>query len=84
MLCLEEKWEMFLLILSQISSGSAIPLGAIMLLALPDDHSIEFSHGLVLIIMGLSISWNAAATNKYVCMYILKFFLCFYFTKKKQ
>lgn len=51
------------IILSQISSGSAIPLAAILLLALPDDPSTAFTHGLVLTIMGLSISWNAAATN---------------------
>lgn len=54
------------IILSQISSGSAIPLGAVLLLALPDDPSTGVAHGLVLFIMGLSISWNAAATNKYV------------------
>ncbi|XP_020241473.1 uncharacterized protein LOC109819913 isoform X2 [Asparagus officinalis] len=51
------------IILSQISSGSAIPLGAVLLLALPDDPSTGVAHGLVLFIMGLSISWNAAATN---------------------
>lgn len=54
------------IILSQISSGSAIPLAAILLLALPDDPSTGAAHGLVLFIMGLTISWNAAATNKYV------------------
>jgi hypothetical protein len=54
------------IILSQISSGSAIPLAAILLLVLPDDPSTAFMHGLVLFIMGLSISWNAPATNKYV------------------
>lgn len=52
------------IVLSQISSGSAIPLAAILLLALPDDPSTAFMHGLVLFIMGLSISWNAPATNK--------------------
>ncbi|GMN33737.1 hypothetical protein TIFTF001_004312 [Ficus carica] len=51
------------IILSQISSGSAIPLAAVLLLALPDDPSTAFIHGLVLFIMGLSISWNAPATN---------------------
>ncbi|XP_050206048.1 uncharacterized protein LOC126655790 isoform X2 [Mercurialis annua] len=50
--------------LSQISSGSAIPLAAILLLVLPDDPSSAVSHGLVLFIMGLCISWNGAATNK--------------------
>ncbi|XP_056168617.1 uncharacterized protein LOC115661906 isoform X3 [Syzygium oleosum] len=51
------------IILSQISSGSAIPLAAVLLLALPDDPSTAFMHGLVLFIMGLIISWNAPATN---------------------
>ncbi|KAL5751528.1 hypothetical protein ACOSQ2_022035 [Xanthoceras sorbifolium] len=51
------------IILSQISSGSAIPLAAVLLLALPDDPSTAFVHGLVLFIMGFCISWNAAATN---------------------
>ncbi|KAK9713446.1 hypothetical protein RND81_06G027500 [Saponaria officinalis] len=51
------------IILSQISAGSAIPLAAILLLGLPDDPSTAFLHGLVLFVMGLIISWNAAATN---------------------
>ncbi|XP_057970559.1 uncharacterized protein LOC131159559 [Malania oleifera] len=51
------------IILSQISSGSAIPLAAVLLLVLPDDPTTAFMHGLVLFIMGLSISWNAPATN---------------------
>ncbi|KAK4790104.1 hypothetical protein SAY86_017408 [Trapa natans] len=51
------------IILSQISSGSGIPLAAILLLALPDDPSTAFTHGLVLFIMGFCISWNGAATN---------------------
>ncbi|KAJ1379903.1 MFS transporter superfamily [Sesbania bispinosa] len=51
------------IMLSQISAGSAIPLGAILLLALPDDPSTAFIHGLVLIIMGFSTAWNAPATN---------------------
>ncbi|XP_068638727.1 uncharacterized protein [Aristolochia californica] len=49
--------------LSQISSGSAIPLAAVLLLVLPDDPSTGFIHGLVLSIMGLCISWNGPATN---------------------
>ena len=53
------------IVLSQISSGSAIPLAAVLLLALPDDPSSGFIHGLIMFIMGLFISWNAAATNKY-------------------
>ncbi|XP_043722142.1 uncharacterized MFS-type transporter YwfA-like, partial [Telopea speciosissima] len=51
------------IVLSQISSGLAIPLAAVLLLALPDDPSTAFMHGLVLFIMGLSISWNTPATN---------------------
>ncbi|XP_015885374.2 uncharacterized protein LOC107420827 [Ziziphus jujuba] len=51
------------IILAQISSGSAIPLAAILLLALPDDPSSAFLHGLVLVIVGFCISWNAPATN---------------------
>ncbi|CAL1385782.1 unnamed protein product [Linum trigynum] len=51
------------IVLSQISSGSAIPLAAVLLLVLPDDPSTGFIHGLVLFIMGLSISWNGPATN---------------------
>ncbi|KAE9449970.1 hypothetical protein C3L33_18123, partial [Rhododendron williamsianum] len=35
------------IILSQISSGSAIPLAAILLLVLPDDPSTAFMHGTV-------------------------------------
>ncbi|CAL9102422.1 unnamed protein product [Musa acuminata var. zebrina] len=51
------------IILSQISSGSAIPLAALLMLVLPDDPSMGLAHGIVLFIMGLSISWNAPATN---------------------
>ncbi|XP_059642105.1 uncharacterized protein LOC132284062 isoform X1 [Cornus florida] len=51
------------IMLSQISSGSAIPLAAILLLVLPDDPSTAFMHGLVLFVMGLIISWNGPATN---------------------
>ncbi|OMO56058.1 Major facilitator superfamily [Corchorus capsularis] len=51
------------IILSQISAGSAIPIAAVLLLALPDDPSTAFSHGLVFFIMGFFISWNAPATN---------------------
>lgn len=54
------------IILSQISSGSAIPLAAVLLLALPNDPSSGFVHGLAMFIMGLFISWNGPATNKYV------------------
>ncbi|KAJ9673810.1 hypothetical protein PVL29_023390 [Vitis rotundifolia] len=51
------------IILAQISSGSAIPLAALLLLVLPDNPSTAAMHGLVLFIMGLCISWNAPATN---------------------
>ncbi|KAL5777167.1 hypothetical protein ACOSP7_010093 [Xanthoceras sorbifolium] len=51
------------IILAQISSASAIPLAAILLLVLPDDPTTTFMHGLVMVIMGLCISWNAPATN---------------------
>ncbi|KAL3845799.1 hypothetical protein ACJIZ3_003202 [Penstemon smallii] len=51
------------IILSQISSGSAIPLAAIMLLVVPNKPSTMFLHGLILFITGFCISWNAAATN---------------------
>ncbi|XP_062099021.1 uncharacterized protein LOC133804921 isoform X2 [Humulus lupulus] len=52
------------IVLSQISSGSAIPLAAVLLLALPDDPSTAFIHGLMLFVMGCFISWNGPATNK--------------------
>ncbi|XP_073103986.1 uncharacterized protein [Elaeis guineensis] len=51
------------IVLSQISSGSAIPLAAVLLLVLPDDPSTGLAHAIVLFIMGLSVSWNAPATN---------------------
>lgn len=51
------------IVLSQISSGSAIPLAAILILGLPNDPSTGFIHGLVFFIMGLLITWNASATN---------------------
>ena len=52
------------IILAQTSSASAIPLAAILLLALPNDPSSGAAHGLVLFIVGFCISWNAPATNK--------------------
>nr|DAD21927.1 TPA_asm: hypothetical protein HUJ06_023390 [Nelumbo nucifera] len=72
------------IILSQISSVSAIPLAAVLMLVLPDDPSTAFLHGLVLFIMGLCISWNAPATNKYVlisplvCVQALLFIFAFF------
>lgn len=52
------------IILAQISSASGVPLAAVLLLFLPDSPSTAFVHGLVLIIVGFFISWNAPATNK--------------------
>lgn len=52
------------IILSQISSASAIPLAAILLLALPNNPSTIFTHSLALFITGFFISWNGPATNK--------------------
>ncbi|KAK7856201.1 uncharacterized protein LOC112039667 [Quercus suber] len=51
------------IILAQTSSASAIPLAAILLLALPNGPSSGAVHGLVLFIVGFCISWNAPATN---------------------
>ncbi|WCJ44486.1 Major facilitator superfamily protein [Euphorbia peplus] len=51
------------IILAQISSASAIPLAALLLLGLPDDQSTAAVHGLVLVVMGLFITWNGPATN---------------------
>ncbi|XP_026391282.1 uncharacterized protein LOC113286864 isoform X1 [Papaver somniferum] len=51
------------IILSQISAGSFIPLAWILMFGLPDDPSTGLKHGMVLFIMGLFTSWNAAATN---------------------
>ena len=73
------------IILSQISSGSAIPLAAILLLGLPDDPSSAFSYGLVFFIMGLIISWNAPATNKYVLSpNLVHFSSCFHICTYKD
>ncbi|XP_051139514.1 uncharacterized protein LOC127257185 isoform X2 [Andrographis paniculata] len=51
------------IILSQLSSGSGIPLAAILLLAVPGDPSTPLLHGLLLFVTGFFISWNAPATN---------------------
>ncbi|KAI3706152.1 hypothetical protein L1987_76410 [Smallanthus sonchifolius] len=51
------------IVLAQISSASAIPLGLLLLLALKDDPSTLVSHAIVLFIMGFFISWNGPATN---------------------
>ncbi|XP_058185108.1 uncharacterized protein LOC131302461 isoform X1 [Rhododendron vialii] len=51
------------IVLSQISSSSAIPLAAVLLLLLPYDPSTAFMHGFVLFSMGLVMTWCAPATN---------------------
>ncbi|XP_043719544.1 uncharacterized protein LOC122667348 [Telopea speciosissima] len=51
------------IVLAQISTGSAIPLAAALLLVLPYDPSTAFIHGFVLSITGFFIHWNSAATN---------------------
>eukprot|EP00249_Psilotum_nudum_P023751 c28972_g1_i3 orf=516-1583(-) len=52
------------IILAQISSILGVPLGAILLLALPDDPSTPVLHGFMFFITGLLISWCASGTNK--------------------
>jgi MFS family permease len=56
--------------LAQISSASALPLGAILLLALPNDPSTGVAHAVAFFVMGFAISWNASSTNKYECLSI--------------
>ncbi|XP_021802860.1 cysteine-rich receptor-like protein kinase 8, partial [Prunus avium] len=47
-----------------MTSGSTIPLAAVLLLVLPDESSFRLRHGLVLFIVGCFTSWNIPATNK--------------------
>ena len=51
------------IVLSQISSGSAVPLAAVLLRGLPADLSTGAAYGAVLFVMGMFISWNGPATN---------------------
>ncbi|RAL40664.1 hypothetical protein DM860_006734 [Cuscuta australis] len=51
------------IILAQISSASAVPLAAILLLALPTDPSFFSMYASVLLVTGFFISWNSPATN---------------------
>ncbi|KAL9258533.1 spinster-like protein [Drosera capensis] len=51
------------IILAQMSSASAIPLAALLLLGIPDDPSTAAWHGLVLFVTGFFISWNGPAAN---------------------
>ncbi|XP_058185109.1 uncharacterized protein LOC131302461 isoform X2 [Rhododendron vialii] len=65
------------IVLSQISSSSAIPLAAVLLLLLPYDPSTAFMHGFVLFSMGLVMTWCAPATNKDSSREISNEYLCF-------
>ncbi|KAL6655685.1 hypothetical protein ACP70R_006511 [Stipagrostis hirtigluma subsp. patula] len=51
------------IVLSQISSGTAIPLAGVLLLGLPNDSTTAVKHGAALFVMGFMASWNASATN---------------------
>ncbi|CAL5081183.1 unnamed protein product [Urochloa decumbens] len=51
------------IVLSQISSGSAIPLAGVLLLGLPNDPSTAARHGAALFVLGVMASWNGTATN---------------------
>ncbi|KAK4353096.1 hypothetical protein RND71_028614 [Anisodus tanguticus] len=51
------------IMLSQISTGSAIPLAAILLLLFPNDPKTALLHGLVLFILTFTASWSGPATN---------------------
>lgn len=63
--------------LAQISSASALPLGAILLLALPNDPSTGVAHAVTFFVMGFAISWNASSTNKYMIDACLRHFVVF-------
>lgn len=54
------------IMVSQIGTGSAIPLAAILLLLLPNDPSTALLHGLFLFILGFCTSWSGPATNRYI------------------
>ncbi|CAN6217462.1 unnamed protein product [Urochloa humidicola] len=51
------------IVLSQISSGSAIPLAGVLLLGLPNDASTAARHGAALFVLGIMASWNGTTTN---------------------
>jgi predicted MFS family arabinose efflux permease len=51
------------IVLSQISSGTAVPLAAVLLRGLPDNPSAGVAYAAVLFVMGVFISWNGPATN---------------------
>lgn len=56
------------IVLSQISAASAIPSAAILLLVLPYNPSTGILHAVVIFVMGVLVSWNAPATNKYASL----------------
>ncbi|TVU09359.1 hypothetical protein EJB05_42829, partial [Eragrostis curvula] len=51
------------IVLSQISSGTSIPLAGFLLLGLPNDVTTTAKHGAALFILGIMASWNGSATN---------------------
>jgi hypothetical protein len=51
------------IVLSQISSGTAVPLAAVLLRRLPDNPSAGVAYAGVLFVMVVFISWNGPATN---------------------
>jgi MFS family permease len=51
------------IVLSQISSGSAIPLAGVLLLALPNDATTPAKHGAALFVLVIMASCNGSATN---------------------
>ncbi|CAN6204306.1 unnamed protein product [Urochloa humidicola] len=51
------------IVLSQISSGSAIPLAGVLLLGLHNEPSTAARHGAALFALGIMASWNGTATN---------------------
>ncbi|XP_024515079.1 uncharacterized protein LOC9649867 isoform X1 [Selaginella moellendorffii] len=51
------------IILAQFSSGSGVPLTAILLLGLPPRSNSLLLHALIFAVLGFCTSWNAPATN---------------------
>ncbi|XP_052166868.1 uncharacterized protein LOC127783730 [Oryza glaberrima] len=51
------------IVLAQVSSGSAVPLAAVLLLALPGNPPAAAKHGAALFALGLMASWNPSSTN---------------------
>ncbi|GJN03444.1 hypothetical protein PR202_ga20893 [Eleusine coracana subsp. coracana] len=55
------------IVLAQISSASAIPLGAILLLGLPNDPSTSVAHAVVFFVMGFAISVHQQSSVTVQC-----------------